>query len=390
MMTYFELAAKNLLRHRARNLLTLVGIASSVVVLYSILSFNEGFMNNLKAELEKTGVHFLVVPAGCPHEVAALVLHGSVIPNYLNNEVEGALARFAGEAIETATPMLVFQRPNEDKNRLDLIYGMDFRMAKNLKPWWQIKGVLPSRDDEVLVGYEIATHDKLGIGDAYQFSPEGKKYLVSGILEKTGAKDDAFLYVSLAEAQRMVGRPGAITAIGVRLKDPASLGATIEMLSKAIAGIQIVTINQIINSISILAAAARVLSLSVAAVAIVISAIGVMNSILMTVLERTQEIGMMRAIGAAKRDIFHLIIKESVVLTIIGGGAGLVVAVFFAPLIEGFVKGFMPYVPQGALITFNPHLAAACFIFVVVLGVVAGLYPAGKAARISPIEAIRS
>lgn len=389
-MTFFKLALKNLLRHKTRNMLTLGGITASVIVLYSILSFNEGFIANLNAELGKTGVHFLVVPAGCPHEVAALVLHGSVIPSYLDKNIGAAITRVAGEAIEISTSLLVFQQANEKNNRLDLIYGMDFTSAGNLKPWWRIRGKMPVGPREILVGHEIAEHDKLKVGDAYQLSSSGTTYVIAGILEKTAAKDDAFVYFDLAEAQRLVGKPDSVTAVGIKLKDPASMGAVMEKLSKEIPGIQIVTINQIITSISTLAAAARVLSLSVVAIAILISAIGVMNAILMTVFERTQEIGMMRAIGASRRNIFHLIIKESAILTSLGGAAGVLIAIFFARFIEELVKGFMPYVPQGTMIHFQPLLALACFVFAVGLGIISGIYPAGKAARISPIEAIRS
>jgi len=389
-MTFFNLALKNLLRHKTRNALTLVGITTSVIVLYSIISFNEGFITNLNQELGKTGVHFMVVPAGCPHEVAALVLHGSVIPSYLDKNIGTSIARVAGDAIEISTAVLVFQQANENNNRLDLVYGMDFSTVENLKPWWRIQGKKPTGPNEILVGHEIAAHDKLNIGEGYQLQKTGKRYTIAGILEKTSTKDDAFVYFDLSEAQNLVGKTDSVTAVGIKLKDPAAMGPVMEKLSKEIPGIQIVTINQIITSISTLAAAARVLSLSVVAIAILISAIGVMNSILMTVFERTQEIGMMRAIGASKRNIFHLIIKESIIMTSLGGAAGIVIAIFFSRFIEDFVKGFMPYVPQGTIISFQPLLALSCFLFAVTLGVISGFYPAGKAARISPIEAIRS
>ncbi len=389
-MTFFTLAIKNLLRHKTRNVLTMVGITTSVVVLYSILSFNEGFITNLNAELDKTGLHFMVVPAGCPHEVAALVLHGSVTPTYLDAHIGTTISRVAGDQIEISTSFLVFQQANEKNQRLDLIYGMDFTTAAQLKPWWRIEGKMPSGANEILLGHEIAAHDKLKVGDTYQLTNSGTTYVVTGILEKTTTKDDAFVYFDLAEAQRLVNRPASVTAVGIKLKNPAGMGAVTEKLSKQIPGIQIVTINQILTSISTLAAAARVLSLSVVAIAILISAIGVMNAILMTVFERTQEIGMMRAIGASKFHIFHLIVNESAILTSLGGAIGVLIAIFFAPFIEEFVKSFMPYVPPGTMIRFQALLAFACFLFAVVLGILSAIYPAAKAARISPIEAIRS
>jgi putative ABC transport system permease protein len=87
MTSYLKLAAKNILRHRTRSVLTMLGIAASVGVLFAVLSFNKGFTEGLALELERTGLHFMIVPSGCAHEVAALVLHGAVIPKFLDTGV---------------------------------------------------------------------------------------------------------------------------------------------------------------------------------------------------------------------------------------------------------------------------------------------------------------
>jgi putative ABC transport system permease protein len=163
----------------------------------------------------------------------------------------------------------------------------------------------------------------------------------------------------------------------------------VNKLSENIPGVQIVTMGQIMDTIANLASSAKVLSLSIAVIAILISAVSVMNSILMAIFERTQEIGMMRAIGASRFDTFRIIIKETLVLTTAGGAAGLIIANIGSTAIEGFVKSFMPYVPAGELITFDPSLAALCIMFSIVLGILAGIYPAWKASKITPIEAIK-
>lgn len=388
-MTFIGLSLKNLLRHKTRNLLTLLGITTAVIVLYAILSFNKSFIQNLNEELSKTGIEFLVVPAGCPHEVASLVLHGSVIPKFLPDDINDKIKNTLKENLDATSPILVFQMPNYSTNRVDLIYGMEFKNLKKIKPSWKIKGNLPSSDKELLLGHEIATQFNLKTGDSYTFERGGEVFIVSGVIEKTFSKDDVFIYAPLSLAQKMIKKEHALTAVGVKIKDPSKLNDVVDLLSKEIPGIQIVTINQIITSISTLAASARVLSLSVVAIAILISTIGVLNSILMTVFERTQEIGMMRAIGASKSNIFKIIIEESIILTGLGGFLGIIIAIVLSKGIERFVKSFMPYVPQGDLVTFEPFLAFLCFAFTVFLGIIAGLYPAYKATKISPMEAIK-
>jgi putative ABC transport system permease protein len=114
-----------------------------------------------------------------------------------------------------------------------------------------------------------------------------------------------------------------------------------------------------------------------------------MNTLLMSVNERTREIGMMKAIGASGWHIGILLITETLVITLIGGIAGIVLSLAGAGLIEGFVRGIIPYAPSGSFVSFDPLLAGTCLLFSVGLGLACGLIPAWKSARLSPMEAIR-
>jgi len=387
MRRYLQLALHNLLRHRTRSLLTMLGIAASVGVLFSVLSFNRGFNEGLAQELERTGLHFMVVPSGCAHEVASLVLHGAVIPKFLDTSVMTHLQQ--SEEISLATPILVAQLPNLEKGRIDLIYGVDMLALAAIKPGWTIDGALPATPYEVLLGHEVAEHEKLRPGDSFGSTPDGQALRISGIVSLTGSQDDAFVYLPIATAQSLLERPDAATAIGVKVRDPERLGEVTDALVNAVPGIQIVTMGQVMTSISNLAASARALSLAIVLIAILISAVGVMNSILMSIFERTQEIGMMRAIGASRGNIFQIILSETLFITLAGSLAGIVLATVGATLIEQFVRSVMPYVPSGELIRFDPLTVATSVAFITLLGLLAGLYPAWKATKINPIEAIK-
>lgn len=386
-MAFLKLAFKNVLRHRIRSFLTIVGIATSVAVLFSIISFNRGFERGLSRELERTGIHFMIVPSGCPHEVASLVLHGAVIPKFLDVGIMEKIREIKG--IELVSPILVFQFPNPEKNRIDLIYGMEMSHAIKLKPSWKIKGEVPKTDNEIIIGSEIASHDNIKVGDIIHYSKAKKSFKVSGILEKTASQDDAFIYMPIKAAHEILQRPGGVTAIGVKVSNAENINIVTEELSMKIPGIQIVTMGQVMNSLSSLASSAKILSLSIAAIAILISAVGVMNSILMAIFERTQEIGMMRAIGASRFDIFRIIINETSIMTSTGGIAGIIFSVIGSGIIEGLVRRFMPYVPSGDMIDFEPLLAALCILFSLCIGVLSGIYPAYKASKITPVEAIK-
>jgi len=387
MSGYLKLAVKNLLRHRTRSALTMLGIAASVGVLFSVLSFNRGFNEGLAEELERTGLHFMVVPSGCAHEVAALVLHGAVIPKFLDTGVMQHLQETSG--ITLATPILVAQHPNPQKDRIDLIYGVDMKVLSAIKPNWEIEGRIPSQDNEILLGHEVAEHEGLKPGDVFTETADGQQLVIAGIVGLTGSQDDAFVYLPIEKAQQILERPDAATAIGVKVSDPERMNEITDALTSAVPGIQIVTMGQVMTSISNLAASARALSLAIVLIAVLISAVGVMNSILMSIFERSQEIGMMRAVGASRRDVFRIILEETTILSLAGGVFGIFIATFGSKLIETFVRSVMPFVPSGNLISFDPLLALGSVLFIMAIGLCVGLYPACKASKINPVEAIK-
>ena len=387
MSGYLKLSIKNLLRHRTRSALTMLGIAASVGVLFSVLSFNAGFNEGLAKELDRTGLHFMVVPSGCAHEVAALVLHGAVIPKFLDTSVMKHLQETDGIAM--ATPILVAQLPNPEKERIDLIYGVDMQVLSAIKPGWEIEGVIPTQPNEILLGHEVADHEGIKPGDVFSETADGKPLIVTGIVELTGSQDDAFVYLPIETAQKLLEKSDAATAIGVKVNNPAKMSEITDVLTAAVPGIQIVTMGQVMNSISNLAASARALSMAIVLIAVLISAVGVMNSILMSVFERTQEIGMMRSVGASRKDVFRIILEETAILSVTGGLLGIIIATLGSKLIETFVRSVMPFVPSGNLISFDPLFALGSVLFIMVIGIGSGLYPAAKASKINPVEAIK-
>lgn len=387
-MNILSLSFANLLRNKARFFLTIISIAASTAVLFSILSFHRGFDREISKELSKTGVHFMIVPSGCPHEVASLILHGAVIPKFLPPDILNKI--IDSEHIALASPILVFQSPNHKRGKMDIIYGVNMQSLKTLKPHWKITGNLPQNHNEILLGYEIASHDKLKQGDHYYIGSQQRPLTISGIIEKTSSQDDAFVYTSLEKAQEILNKENAYTAVAIQVKNPEKLYEITEVISSEIPGIQIVTISQIMNSLASVANSAKVLSLSIAIIAMIISAVGVMNTILMSAFERKQETGMMRAIGASRSHIFAMYSIESLIQTSLGGFVGIVSAMFSSRGIEYLAKKMMPYSPSGQMILFEYDIAGMCILLSVLIGLIVGFYPAWLASRVSPIEAIKT
>jgi putative ABC transport system permease protein len=141
---------------------------------------------------------------------------------------------------------------------------------------------------------------------------------------------------------------------------------------------------------------ARLLVLAVVLIAVAVSGLGVLNTVLMSVFERTREIGVMRATGAGRSHVFLLIWVETMIMTVVGGLAGLAVALVGAGAIEGAVVGalarvkFMTIGAHTRLATFDPRVVVMTLLFVLLIGLAAAVYPAWRASRQEPIEALRA
>jgi len=393
-MTLTRLAIKSLLLRPARTALTVISVAASVAVLFSLLAFNTGYQEGLQRQLQQMGVHLMVVPIGCPYEAASLVLKGGEIASYLDQGVAERIAAIEGVAIAAPSLMHAIVRPED--GRTDIYLGIDERQWQ-LKNWWRLSsGGAPTAEllaepDAMVLGWDAALIEKReDVGEKIWVPEIDAEFTVTGILEPTGTQDDGFFYLPLATAQERFGLEGQITAVQIRLTDPALAPAVGDELERIFPGAEIIRMEELLGSMTALMDSARALIFAIVAVVIAISAVGVLNTMLMSVFERTREIGVLRATGAGRAHIFGLVWTETVALTAIGGVAGLVLAALAARGVEVVIKRFVPMAPKEAMTHFDPRAALICVLAVLGIGLVAGVYPALRAASVRTIEALRS
>ncbi|HWQ67165.1 MAG TPA: ABC transporter permease [Methanospirillum sp.] len=386
-MNLFTLALRNLRRRRIRTILTIIGVAIAVAVLFSLLAFNAGYEKELTKEVDNLGIHLLAVPKGCPYEAASMIIHGGVIPKYLNTTDLNAVREVPGVAI--ATPILLHQFTLNGTPHI--VYGIESSDMLKLRSYWKVEGRFFSNEEKqvMVVGKGLAEKEHLYVGQKLLFGPKKESFEIIGILDRTGSQEDEFHFVPLAETQRVFGKENKVNAIAVLVNDVTKIGSIADDIEK-IPEVQVVTMTQVTGTIMNLVGSARTLLFSLIAVAVVISAFGITNTLLMSVHERTREIGMLKAIGASSSDIAIMILTETVVITTLGGCAGVGGAMIGSGLIESFVRSSIPYAPSGSIISFDPVMAGYCLFFSVLLGFICGLYPAIKSSWLSPMEAIRS
>jgi putative ABC transport system permease protein len=396
-MKFFILAYKNLKRRKSRSFLTIGGVAVAVAVLVCLLGFNAGYQEALTSDVDKMGYQVLVTAKGCPYEAATRVLKGEAGLKFIDEDIYKQI--ISDPDIDKITPLLVQlvydPEKSDGKGGFNSYSGIE-RSYMELKPNVKLKsGEWFSSDDanEVILGYNAAEsiQKKLQktIGDKISIPGEDTNLVIVGIFERTASLEDGDFFLPLKTAQRIFEIEGKLTSIGIKLKQIDRLQAFEERLYP-IASIQVISMSQVKGTILNLVNSAKILIMSVAFIAIFVAIIGVINTILMSVFERTQEIGIMKAIGASKLDIFKLIWIETLIICTLGGFFGSIVAIFGGNFTELLVRKVMPYAPGGKLLLITPELLLFSFLGVIIIGIISGLYPAFKAASMRPIEVIRS
>ena len=391
-MKLVTIAYKNLTVRKIRTGLTVGGVTIAVMILVSLLGFDAGYEKALIRDVDKMGFQLLVTAKGCPYEAATLMLKGGGGLRYMEEDVYQRIV--SDERVDKVTPQLahtVFD-PDKGDGRGGLALYMGIHPSfLELKPWMKFaSGSWYSNEnaDEVIMGYEAAELEQRKVGDKI-FIPRINKILtVRGIFERSGNQDDGIIFLPLLSAQRIFEIPNQLTGIGIKLKDFSYIRKFEEDLYEE-PGIQVISMAQVKGTIFNLISSAKILVNSTAIIALIIAIIGVINTILMSVFERTREIGVMKALGASRFEVFQIICFETTLICFFGGIVGSLLAKFGGQMIEQIIRNFLPFAPQGQLILISTELLGAAILGAIAVGLIAGFYPAFRASSMVPVEAIR-
>jgi putative ABC transport system permease protein len=385
-MRWFVLGFKNMLRRPTRSALTVLGVAIAIAVLYSLYEFQRGYQERLKAELGAMGAQVMVVPKGCPYEAATIALHGGKWPRYID---ESTLAKVKSQSGVAAAAGVIMDAVTDSGGRNLIILGID-RDYMALRPAWRITGSWFDSDTSAIVGSSVASELDLTVGSPFTIPGKPQRLRVSGVLARTNTQDDGFVFLPMKTHQEMFDLRGKLVVILIRAAQVDRADQLVAALRAADVNMNVFPLSELLNTISDLMASTKVFVSAIIIIALLVGAMGVLNTILMAVFERTREIGMMKAMGARASDVFKLIWAETVLTTTAGGIVGLLLALGSSRLVEAIIRGMIPFAPNGSLINVVPLTIVACTLLSLALGVLAGLYPALRAAMVKPVVAMRS
>lgn len=385
-MTLLTLAQKNLVRHKTRTLLTVLGVGVAAATLFTILSFDAGYEKALHEEVAGSGIHMFVSTEGCPLEAASLILHGGEIPKFL--QMERLQEVKATEGVKDAAGFLIFSLTSPSGDKVDLFYGITDEALK-LKPKWKVQGSWFKDENSIILGAEVAQVEKREVGDKVFIESLDKEFNVVGILDRTYGQDDGFYFLPMATAQKLFNKENKLTAVGVQLADVMQLQRVKDRL-EMLPDVYVVSAEQMSGEIMRFIGGTKALMYSVLIIALIVSAIGILNTVLMATMERQKEFGYMRCVGAGKADLVKLVLLETAGVCITGWLIGVIAGFLLSAGAEQWIRQFLAYVPAGRLLRPNVMVLALSISTTLGLGLLAGLYPAWRVTRIQPMEAIRN
>lgn len=384
----FKLALHNLLGRPARTTLSIVAVGIAISVLTGLSSIAELYTQTLHVELNRMGLHLMVVPMGCPYESAATVLKGGSLETTMPLEVVDLVKK--DPATEVASPLLTVTVPRPDEQRVDTWVGIT-EDALKLRPWW---GVISgqkwfTRTNGVILGAETALIETREPGDKLLEPVSKSSLLVEGVLKRSGTADDNQFFVSLQTAQQLLGQPGRITAVAVRLKDPYLL-LEAQKRFQEIPGAQVVTMTEIMGAFLNMLGGVKLLVNAITSIALVIGGLSLFNTLLASVIDRLNEFATLRAIGAGPSHIYALIASEAIIQAMLGFVLGVVAASLLGQYAVEAIRQQMPLLPSQSFTGLTRSSLLQGFFSAGFIGLLSAIYPAWHGCKIAPAQALKA
>jgi len=357
---------RNLLRRRTRTTFTLLGIGISIAAIVVLGALARGMSDLMTAMFRASQTDLLAIQAGVDADFSAIDERvGSRIT--ARPQVE-AVAGTIMTAVQTEKiPML-------------LLFGYHPRSFA-VRHFRIIEGAPLTGRHQVIVGKQAAEQMGLTVGDTLRLLKSN--FHVVGIYETGISFEDVGVVIGLREAQSLTGKPHQVMYYAIQLRDPGQAEAMRGELEAAFPDIDVALTSDIAQSMSDFQVLQEMVT-QISLLALFIGGLGMLNTMLMSVLERTREIGVLRALGWRKRQVLGMILQESLVLGVVGGICGILLGLTLGGLVT-LVQGMWGSIEPA----YAPQIFVQAVVVALVAGVLGGLYPAWRATRMHPVEALR-
>ncbi len=372
------------LRHRPlRTTLTAAGIAIAVGSMVVFLSLGEGLRQAFADELSGVGAEIQI--SSGPFEASGF---GSV-PELPLSTIDDIKRVGEPLGVIDVIPLVLYLRGGFTPDSSFAFQGLpaDIDIA-GVYPGYEIvagRGITPedANRNVAVVGVQAAERSNLEIGDPLRLSPDAT-FEIIGLADATGGLLSNGILVPLESLQVAIDSPDRVSFLVVDIDDPSRADEVADALGEAFPELGVQTAGDVLAVIERGIRITDVVRLGISAIALIVGAIAVANTVLMSVFERTREFGVVRAVGARPRFLFGVVLAESVLLSIVGGLVGVLLG-FAGAWIVNIVSADLIGLDVAAitmrLILFSLAVALA-------MGLLSGLAPSARAARIQIAHAV--
>ncbi len=359
---------RNLWRRRTRTLLSAGGIGIGVATLVMLGGLVDGLMAQLNGLAGSGGVGNITV---MQRDVADMSL--SSLDERAVNQLR------AMPEIKEASPYVLGFISNSELP-LFILGGLDPNSAA-MSHYKLLAGRYVQRPNEMLVGKVASETYKVGIGDTMTLYDN--RYRIVGIFETGVAYEDGGGLLALREAQRLLNRGRTVSFIFVDVQNPAQAEIVSAAIDRRFAEARASLSSQFAQNTDDMQSTMAMMG-AIQMLAMLVGGIVVANTMIMSIFERTREIGTLRAVGWEARRILSQILQESLYLCLFAAIAG---AIFGVALLTAVAQ--IPGANQFVAPSWSPQTFITAFVVAIVLGIVGGLYPAWRASQLRPVEALR-
>lgn len=395
MKNAFKFAMQSIMHRKMRSWLTVMGIIIGIAAIVTLISVSQGLENAITDQFEEMGTNRIyIMPKtgagifGAAQGAEGLTeddvdfLSGFAEIDYINSYLFQKIGVDFGDENIYASVMGVEM---EDIAKAMGDMGVDLDDGR-----WFANGERGS----IVIGNSIANsiyEKKVYVNNKLEIS--GEKYKVVGIVEKIGnEQDDTQIYISMDSAREIYNEPDEVSFIEMVVKDGFIVSDVASDIFEKLKryrdaeDFEIYTSEQLLEQFGSLLNIVQVVLGGIAAISLLVGGIGIMNSMFTNVLERKNEIGIMKSIGAGPKDIMKIFVVEAGLIGFVGGVMGVIFGVILAFSI-GSIASYFGFMYLDIKVEWWLVLLGILFAFVV--GVVSGYLPAKNAAKLLPVEALR-
>ncbi|MFA5061381.1 MAG: ABC transporter permease [Candidatus Pacearchaeota archaeon] len=413
-----NLSFNMLIHSKLRSYLTIIGIVIGIGAVVAILAVSQGAQKQLEEQLSSLGADILTISPGFSRAMGVgggfRTMGGGPPGN------EGITTTSSEQKNLTAKDVLVIKSISNVKSAMGTVSGREEVSYLGKSATISIQGIdtevwkdfinteldsgryLTKGDsNSIVVGSRVANSIfEDGMQTNRQVTIGGKTFKIVGIL-KSGGTDDSTIFMPIEMAREVLEDVGKdeFDSISVKIANVEITEDTIEEIEKKLMSSRGIlqdkdmdfsvsnpaamqeTITSSISSISLFLAA-------IAAISLVVGAVGIANTMFTSVLEKTKEIGIMKAIGAQNKDILLIFLFNSGLLGLVGGIGGIILGILGAGYVGGMVGDSLGRFSLSSTY-FSPTLILGAFLISIGVGMIAGAIPAYRASKLKPVDALR-